>query len=143
MVKKINPWKQASEKVASTLTGAAKQKYRKEQKAIRMAAVNRAKAVKPSGDHVKKSKAEKDAFYASWDWRTARMVALQKHGRRCQCCGATPLHVDPRGQLVRIVVDHIISIGTDWSRRLDPDNHQVLCDECNMGKGNWDTTDYR
>jgi hypothetical protein len=29
------------------------------------------------------------------------------------------------------------------ARRLDPNNLQVLCNDCNMGKGSWDQTDFR
>lgn len=84
-------------------------------------------------------KTTKDAFYASWEWRTVRMVVLKKYGHRCQSCGAKPL----AGNEVRLTVDHIKPLSKHWELRLDPDNLQVLCDECNMGKGAWDETDYR
>jgi 5-methylcytosine-specific restriction endonuclease McrA len=66
-----------------------------------------------------------------------RMEALKQHGARCQCCGASP------ADGVRLNVDHI------KPRRLFPElalvlkNLQVLCAECNHGKGNWDQTDWR
>ncbi len=85
----------------------------------------------------------RDAFYQSWDWRTVRMKTLQRHGYRCQCCGATGKDRDMLGQPVRIVVDHIKPLYTHWHLRLEEDNLQVLCDECNMGKGAWDETDHR
>lgn len=85
----------------------------------------------------------KEAFYKSWDWRTLRMQALKKHGARCQCCGATKDSVDISGNQVRIVVDHIQPLAKRWDLRLDLDNLQILCDECNMGKGAWDRTDWR
>jgi 5-methylcytosine-specific restriction endonuclease McrA len=78
-----------------------------------------------------------DAFLASYEWRRLRMVALTKYGARCQCCGATP----STGAVMN--VDHI------KPRRLFPDlaltldNLQILCHECNHGKGNWDRTDWR
>jgi 5-methylcytosine-specific restriction endonuclease McrA len=82
---------------------------------------------------------EKDEFYRSWEWRTVRMVILKKHGHRCQSCGAKP----SAGNDVVLTVDHIKPISKHWEIRLDPSNLQVLCDECNMGKGAWDETDYR
>ena len=85
----------------------------------------------------------KEAFYKSWDWRTLRMQALKKHGARCQCCGATKNSIDISGNQVRIVVDHIQPLAKRWDLRLDLENLQILCDECNMGKGAWDRTDWR
>ena len=85
----------------------------------------------------------KEAFYKSWDWRTLRMQALKKHGARCQCCGATKDSIDISGNQVRIVVDHIQPLARRWDLRLDIENLQILCDECNMGKGAWDRTDWR
>lgn len=83
------------------------------------------------------TKDEKLEFYASWGWRTLRMKILKEFGRKCMCCGASPDHG------VRIVVDHIKPLSLHWDKRLDPDNLQVLCDECNQGKGNWCKDDYR
>lgn len=89
------------------------------------------------------SKADREAFYRSWDWRTLRMEVLQKYGRTCMCCGARPTDKDMAGKPVRIVVDHIYPLSTHWELRLVRSNLQVLCDECNQGKGSWDKTDYR
>lgn len=83
------------------------------------------------------------AFYRSWEWKKLRLVALQKHGRRCQCCGATPDDTTVQGTQVRLVVDHVKPISRAWDRRLDLNNLQVLCDECNMGKGSWSNADFR
>jgi 5-methylcytosine-specific restriction endonuclease McrA len=85
----------------------------------------------------------RDEFYKSWDWRTLRMKTIKKFGRRCQCCGATPSDMTVDGKPVRIVVDHIKPISKYWQLRLVPSNLQILCDECNQGKGAWDETDYR
>lgn len=83
------------------------------------------------------------SFYASWEWRKLRMLTLKKYGHRCQSCGATTKDIGMHGHPVRLVVDHIKPLGRHWDLRLHPDNLQVLCDECNMGKGDWDETDYR
>jgi hypothetical protein len=92
---------------------------------------------------IRPSVAAKDEFYQSWEWRTLRMEAIKEHGRSCQCCGATPGMKDASGNPVRICVDHIKPISKYWHLRLDRSNLQILCDECNMGKGNWDETDFR
>lgn len=89
------------------------------------------------------SPSAKEEFYKSWEWRTLRMEAIQKHGRSCQCCGASPGQKDASGAPVRICVDHIKPISKHWHLRLDLSNLQILCDECNQGKGNWSETDFR
>lgn len=61
----------------------------------------------------------------------------KKYGPRCQCCGATPA----TGAVMN--VDHIKPRKIFPELALDPDNLQILCDECNHGKGNWDMTDWR
>ena len=52
------------------------------------------------------------------------------------CCGATP----ENGAIIH--VDHIKPIRRFWAMRLQPDNLQVLCEDCNMGKGSRDQTDW-
>lgn len=86
---------------------------------------------------------DKKVFYESWEWRTLRMKVLKEHGTACQCCGANKGEATVGGGSVRIVVDHIKPLSKFWELRLSRDNLQVLCDECNMGKGAWDETDYR
>ncbi len=82
------------------------------------------------------SKAEKEAFYDSWDWKRLAFRVLNFYGRKCLCCGKTPAH-EP------IVVDHILPLSTHWDLRLSWDNLQPLCYSCNKGKSNLDTTDFR
>lgn len=94
----------------------------------------------PAG--LKPTKTEKQEFYGSWEWQKARMQALKRHGRRCQCCGALPRQVSKSGP-VAMHVDHIKPLSLYWSLRLHPENLQVLCHECNKGKSNWDETDWR
>lgn len=101
------------------------------------------KAPKRSGKLEAPIASVREEFYKSWEWRTLRMEALKEHGRACQCCGAEPGMKTAAGEPVRICVDHIKPISKYWGLRLEKTNLQVLCDECNMGKGNWDETDFR
>lgn len=77
-------------------------------------------------------------FYLCKAWRKLRYQALKIHGASCQCCGGTaistrrPLHVDhikPRFKFPEL--------------ELELSNLQVLCEDCNMGKGGQDQTDWR
>jgi len=76
-------------------------------------------------------------FYQTSAWRRLAYQCKKRDGRRCMCCGATP------EDGVRIVSDHVVPIRLRWDLRLDPANIQTLCDECNLGKGSTDQTDFR
>lgn len=78
-----------------------------------------------------------DAFYQSAEWRRLARSCKRRDGMRCMKCGATP------EDGVRIVSDHVVSLRWDWSKRLDPNNIQNLCNDCNWSKGSLDFTDYR
>ena len=77
------------------------------------------------------------SFLQTYEWRRVRMEALKKYGARCQCCGATP------ADGVKMHVDHIKPRKVFPELALDVNNLQILCEECNHGKGNWDMTDWR
>lgn len=78
-----------------------------------------------------------DAFLNSFEWRKVRMEVLKRDGAVCACCGAT------RADGVRLHVDHIKPRKLFPHLALTLENLQVLCEECNHGKGNWDMTDWR
>ena len=78
-----------------------------------------------------------DAFLSSYEWRKLRMQALIKYGRKCMCCGATPA----TGAVMN--VDHIKPRKRYPELALNIDNLQILCHDCNHGKGNWNETDWR
>lgn len=78
-----------------------------------------------------------DSFLQSYVWRKIRMEALKKYGTKCQCCGASP----ETGAVMN--VDHVKPRQTHPGLALELSNLQVLCAECNHGKGNWDQTDWR
>jgi len=85
-----------------------------------------------------RSKSARDDFYSSPQWRNShgRYEALKRSGGKCECCGAS-------GKDVRLCVDHIKPVRRYWALRFSPENMQVLCDGCNLGKGSWDETDWR
>lgn len=76
-------------------------------------------------------------FYDSPEWRRLSYDVKKERGRRCECCGSTPEHG------VRIITDHIKPIRKHWHLRLERSNLQILCDDCNLGKGSRDETDFR
>jgi 5-methylcytosine-specific restriction endonuclease McrA len=76
-------------------------------------------------------------FLQTYEWRKLRLEALIKYGAVCQCCGASP----KTGAVMN--VDHIKPRKLFPALALDLNNLQVLCHECNHGKGNWNQTDWR
>lgn len=76
-------------------------------------------------------------FLKSYEWRRARYIALKRSSGRCECCG----HGPATGRVLN--VDHIKPRKIFPEFALDQRNLQVLCDECNHGKGNWNCTDWR
>lgn len=76
-------------------------------------------------------------FYKSDEWLRLRYFAIREYGGRCMCCGTRG---DPRNP---IQVDHIKPRSLFPQFALDPNNLQVLCRECNLGKSNIDDTDWR
>lgn len=95
------------------------------------------KPAKPKPTTVAGIDVTSDAFLSTFQWRKVRMEALKKYGPRCQCCGATPA----TGAVMN--VDHIKPRKKWPSLALDVNNLQILCHDCNHGKGNWDDTDWR
>lgn len=98
--------------------------------------------IKPVGYNQKSKKSEEintDNFYDTWAWKDIRYQALHKCGRRCMSCGASPL----KDNKVVLHVDHIKPFRKYPELALDINNLQVLCEDCNMGKGYWDETDFR
>jgi len=76
-------------------------------------------------------------FLNTFEWKAVRMMAIKKHGAVCQCCGASP----KTGAVMH--VDHIKPRKFFPELALDVENLQILCGDCNGGKGNWDQTDWR
>lgn len=78
-----------------------------------------------------------DDFLSSFEWKAVRMMALKKYGPVCQCCGASP----KTGAVMH--VDHIKPRKIFPNLALEIDNLQILCSDCNEGKGNWSMDDWR
>lgn len=76
-------------------------------------------------------------FYKTDVWRKLRYEVLKEQKGRCQLCGRSAKDG------VVLHVDHIIPLSKDWSKALDKDNLQVLCEDCNIGKSNSDCVDWR
>jgi 5-methylcytosine-specific restriction endonuclease McrA len=78
----------------------------------------------------------KDFLYSK-AWLRLRLSALKEHGNKCQSCGQSP------DDGIKLNVDHIKPRRLFPELALDITNLQVLCSQCNEGKGNWDMTDFR
>lgn len=68
-------------------------------------------------------------FYSSSKWRQLRLFALAEQ-RSCRLCGASP----ESGAVLH--VDHILPRSIYPEYALNQSNLQVLCKDCNLGKGN-------
>ena len=73
-------------------------------------------------------------FYKTKEWRELRYKVLVRFGKKCQCCGETGGYIH---------VDHIKPRSLFPDLELDENNLQVLCEACNIGKSNLDSTDWR
>lgn len=76
-------------------------------------------------------------FYASKKWRELRYIALSNSEGKCNLCGAS----SKDGSSLH--VDHIEPRSKAPNKAYDLDNLQVLCEDCNMGKSNYDSKDWR
>jgi 5-methylcytosine-specific restriction endonuclease McrA len=98
---------------------------------------SKAKVIKfPAPKSTSVTEAMIKTFYDSWEWKRLSYDVKLKRGRRCECCGA-------KAPDVRIITDHVQPLRHYWHLRLVEANLQVLCDDCNMGKGSRDETDFR
>ena len=100
------------------------------------------KLIKPEGYNQNSKKSENvniENFYETWAWKDIRYQAIKKHGRRCMNCVQSP----NKENKVVLHVDHIKPVRKYPELALNIDNLQVLCNDCNQGKGYWDETDFR
>lgn len=128
-VKKVNQVERREQK---------KQLAAKKRKEILEAATQQRREAARAADELSKClNMSPDEFYASWEWKRVRYEALKRYGARCMLCGAKA------EDGARICVDHIKPRSKYPLLQLDVNNLQVLCNDCNMGKGAWDETDWR
>jgi 5-methylcytosine-specific restriction endonuclease McrA len=79
-----------------------------------------------------------EPFYMTEAWRALRYQVLRSSDGRCTLCGRSkPRHG------VTLHVDHIKPRSHFPELELERSNLQVLCEDCNLGKGNSDMTDWR
>lgn len=76
-------------------------------------------------------------FLSSKSWLRLRIEAFKKLGNKCQLCGSGPENG------ARLNVDHIKPRRLFPELALDIENLQILCSQCNEGKGNWDFTSWK
>jgi len=84
-----------------------------------------------------RSETSGSGFYTSPSWRAVRYQALSRSSGACCLCGRTAKDG------VKLHVDHIKPRSRFPELELDVDNLQVLCEDCNLGKSNVDTKDWR
>lgn len=78
-----------------------------------------------------------DPFHTSREWLDLRYRVLKQHNGCCQLCGSRGGSDNP------IQVDHIKPRSKFPALALVVTNLQVLCKNCNLGKGAKDDTDWR
>ena len=75
-------------------------------------------------------------FLQSAEWKELRYRAIKRFGGKCLACGRS-------GKDYVLNVDHIRPRRRHPQLALDLGNLQVLCADCNRGKGHRDATDWR
>lgn len=76
------------------------------------------------------------SFYKTSEWMEVRYQAIKKNGLRCACCG------DNKKETI-FHVDHIKPRSKFPFLELELDNLQILCEACNIGKGNTDSINWQ
>jgi hypothetical protein len=77
-----------------------------------------------------------DPFFRTREWLQMRYMVLKDQGHQCALCRVEKNHIPMH-------VDHIKPRSKYPELALTLSNLQVLCEPCNLGKGNWDETDWR
>lgn len=77
-------------------------------------------------------------FYMSKEWRELRYKVFAKYKAACMACGRTYM-----GHGVVMHCDHIKPRSKHPELALELGNIQILCEDCNLGKSNTDSTDWR
>lgn len=75
-------------------------------------------------------------FLSTYQWKRLRMSAFVLYGNKCMCCGAS-------ANDIKLNVDHILPRKTNPELCLTLSNLQILCEDCNCGKGNHFKTSWK
>lgn len=92
---------------------------------------------KAEGNYVSAASMSSEKFYKSKAWLDLRYRVLVLKGNRCEACGKGPKDG------ATIQVDHIQARYIHPELAFDIANLQVLCRDCNQGKGTKDQTNWR
>lgn len=92
-------------------------------------------SIKLRSNDVEIPKETSDAWYRSEEWKNCRDEYLKKYyekndKRICNCCKKSE-------DEVVMNVDHIYPVRRYWDMRLNHDNLQNMCADCNKAKGNF------
>lgn len=88
------------------------------------------------GEETREVVMERD-FYSSLEWKQLRYQVLFESNGCCRACGRSN-----RKHGVILHVDHIKPRSRFPKLELEKSNLQVLCEDCNYGKGNRDEVDW-
>lgn len=94
-------------------------------------------AASPKVKAIEDARKRRQEFYLSKDWRYVRYEALKRSRGVCELCGTAPTPGKP------LHVDHIKPRSKYPELEFEISNLQILCDDCNLGKGNRDEIDWR
>lgn len=119
------------------LTGMAAKGGKRATMARAIPAIAAAQSGQPVANYAAVKLALSGNFYSSDEWRQTRYHALLANDGRCECCGAS------KASGAVLHVDHIKPRSRFPEFALDLANLQVLCADCNIGKGAADETDWR
>ena len=106
--------------------------------AIKILNKNKGKSGRKKERYASVSRQDNENFYKSREWLELRVRVLEKYECKCMMCGMSPKYHG-----IVIHVDHIEprSKRPDLSLRIN--NLQLLCADCNRGKSNKYSTDWR
>lgn len=76
-------------------------------------------------------------FYSTKEWLQLRYKAILLYGAKCLLCNRT------REDGIKLHVDHVKPRSKYPELSLEITNLQVLCEDCNLGKSNSDSNDFR